>query len=510
MNTLPQLLESRKALTQPLHTIIIGSDEAAMAAKGMLAAAQIRSGVSVFAMPSPTRLNALFSLAAAMVIPASTTADPIRKISDVTSTIFRARASGVPIAEWRPDVPLPRDPLDAASPVKAPRHSILPSGAPAQRLISLRVASQAARYEALSAIVEVDTYQPTVWTEPRATIGKPLAEPNRPQKIVVAGHDMKFAHPAVAELRAQGHEVRFDEWSGHARHDEARSRELLRWGDVVWCEWALGNVAWYSRNVDSLTRLVTRLHLQELSTAFPSTVRWEKVDATIAIADHVRRQLLRDTNAPEDRTVVIPNMVHVPDALPQRHDVARFRLGLVGMVPARKGLREALDLLVALRSIDDRYTLSLRGKRPEEYPWMAERGEESKYFATQLERIETDPRLRGAVEFSPFGPDMAEWYAGVGVVLSTSEFESFHFTAPDGAVNGALPMLLNWAGADLLYPASWLHPNVEHMAAAILKATADAHVWRQRAVAAREFIAENYAEDRVVRSLTNTILGRTE
>lgn len=200
-------------------------------------------------------------------------------------------------------------------------------------------------------------------------------------------------------------------------------------------------------------------------------------------------------------------MVHVPDAPPQRHDDARFKLGLVGMVPARKGLREALDLLAALRRVNDRYTLSLRGKRPEEYPWMAERGEESQYFSTQLERIEADPLLRDAVEFSPFGPDMAAWYAEVGVVLSTSEFESFHFTAPDGAANGALPMLLSWPGADLLYPAAWLSPDIERMSAAVLEATADAQVWRQRAAAAREFIAATYAEKHVIHSLTKTILG---
>ena len=54
--------------------------------------------------------------------------------------------------------------------------------------------------------------------------------------MVVAGHDLKFFTPLIAYLRRQpGIEVRVDQWAALGEHDEARSRELAGWADVVIC-----------------------------------------------------------------------------------------------------------------------------------------------------------------------------------------------------------------------------------------------------------------------------------
>ncbi len=55
---------------------------------------------------------------------------------------------------------------------------------------------------------------------------------------------------------------------------------------------------------------------------------------------------------------------------------------------------------------------------------------------------------------------MPEWYAGVDYVLSTSDFESFHFTVADGAAAGCVPVVLPWEGADEIYPRNWISPSV--------------------------------------------------
>ncbi|MDJ1370948.1 glycosyltransferase family protein [Gulosibacter molinativorax] len=490
VSALARLLASRRGLKDSLHTIVITAPDATRRARAVLRSGRIRTGVSVVEAPDATRLNALFSLTSAMVIPTQVPATEL-PINKVNSAQFKARAAGVPVAAWPAESPLPAMAHELVVPALA---------------ASTRIASRIARFQALEQTVDIPSHRPDVWQEP-THLYHGASTTDRPQRIVVAGHDMKFAHAGIDELRRLGHEVQLDEWTGHARHDEEHSNELLDWADVVWCEWTLGNAAWYSQRMSPGKRLVTRLHLQELSTAFPSTVHWENVDATLVVADHVRRQLLRDSDAAEERTAVMPNMVHIPETVPEHADDARFRLGLAGMVPARKGLREALDVLKALREVDPRYSLSLRGKRPEEYPWMADRTGESEYFDRELARIENDPLLGDAVEFSPFGPDMSSWYQQVGVALSTSEFESFHFTAPDGAAHGAAPFLLSWPGADLLYPAAWLHPDTDGLAKSILETTQDAVTWRTRAAEAREFIADTYSEPRVLDALVSTILG---
>lgn len=219
--------------------------------------------------------------------------------------------------------------------------------------------------------------------------------------------------------------------------------------------------------------------------------------------------MLRDTRFPAERSHWVPNAVAVPDALTEGGGDRRFVLGLVGVLPERKGLHRALDLVAALRRDEPRFTLRIRGHRPDAVGWMADRPAAAAYYGEQLRRLREDPLLADAVRWDPHGPDMGAWYAGVGVALSVSDFESFHFTLPDGAVHGCLPRSLAWAGADLLYPRDWLHPDVDALARSIRSATADARAWRAAAAEARDVVAATYAEDHVIPRLARRILGVT-
>ncbi|MEZ7778701.1 hypothetical protein [Micrococcus luteus] len=394
------------------------------------------------------------------------------------------------------------DPPLARAAARAGRAVIGPDRA-AETWERLAAAGRAARLDALT---PAEAAGPPAAPAPRVRV---TAEPRR---VVVAGHDLKFAGALMDRLRADGHEVRVDAWRGHARHDVERSRALAAWADVVHCEWSLGNLAWYSRHLDSprrTTRLTSRLHLQEAGTTFPSRVRQDALDEWVFVAEHVRAQVLRDTRFPAARTSVVPNAVAVPPTLPDGDDDRRFVLGLVGVLPERKGLHRALDLLATLRRVEPRHTLRIRGHHPEEVGWMAQRPTAAAYYRAQLRRIETDPMLAGAVAWDPHGPDMPAWYAQVGVALSVSDFESFHFTLPDGAAHGCLPAALAWAGADLLYPAAWLSPDVATMADALRRATADARAWRSAVAQARRDVAHTYAEEDVVPALVRRVLGGT-
>ena len=88
---------------------------------------------------------------------------------------------------------------------------------------------------------------------------------------------------------------------------------------------------------------------------------------------------------------------------------------------------------------------------------------------------------------------MAEWYAKVGIVLSTSDFESFHLTIADGAASGAMPVCLNWAGADRIYPAEWLVPNVACAVNRVLWQKRDSHRYKT--------VAEAFASRKVYEQL---------
>ena len=332
----------------------------------------------------------------------------------------------------------------------------------------------------------------------------------KPRHILVAGHDLKFAGGIIEALRAAGHTVQTDRWQGHNQHDEEYSRSLLADADVVFCEWTLGNAAWYSANVLPHQRLVTRFHSQELFTPHPRNLQTSNVDRVIFVGSHIANLAVRDHGIPADKTVVIPNLVNQDERVWQKTAGARFRLGMVGIVPAQKHLDRALDLLAILRRDEPRFELFIKGKRPEDYPWMADRPEEMAYYHQQYRRISEDPLLQGAVHFDGHDDRMAQWYRKIGVVLSLSDFESFHLTLADGASSGAVAASLAWPGADQIYPVSWIHPSLEEMAAYVRNATSSEEQWLRTGSDARAWVAKQFRESETLERLVRTIVGDGE
>ena len=343
---------------------------------------------------------------------------------------------------------------------------------------------------------------------PTSAPAVPAAVPATQSKtVLIAGHDLKFAGGIVRELEKSGHTVMIDQWLDHNRHNEEQSRTMLAAADIVFCEWTLGNAAWYSANVGPHQRLVTRMHSQELFTRYPQSLAISSVESVIFVGRHVADRAIRDHGIPSDKAIVIPNPVDTAALDLAKADDARHRLGLVGIVPAQKRLDCALDVLALLRKQDRRYQLHIKGKRPQDYPWMAGRPDEMAFYQRQEERIASDPNLQGAVHFDGHGNDMADWYRKVGVVLSVSDFESFHLTLADGGASGCVPVSLPWAGADQIYPSDWIHPGIGDMADYIVDATSSDERWRAEGAAAKSFVQEHFDQEKIIPRILGTILG---
>ncbi|WP_307080102.1 glycosyltransferase [Arthrobacter pascens] len=329
--------------------------------------------------------------------------------------------------------------------------------------------------------------------------------PAQRKNVLIAGHDLKFASGLIAELNRRGHRVVLDKWDDHNKHDEVVSQRLLADADTIFCEWTLGNAVWYSKNKLAHQRLVTRIHLQELFRPYLKNVSFDQVDEIVVVGQHILDLGVRDHGVPREIARVVPNAVDIESLRREKTADARFNLGFVGIVPARKRLDKALDVLSQLRNQDKRYRLFIKGKRPEDFPWMASRPEEMAYYEEQYRRIESEPLLAGAVFFDAHGDDMAEWYRKIGVVLSVSDFESFHLTLADGAASGAVPVSLAWAGADQIYPVHWLYSDVEEMAAALGR-LADEESWRRTAESAQEYVHAHFDAREVLAELAESIL----
>ncbi len=303
----------------------------------------------------------------------------------------------------------------------------------------------------------------------RKPLVKPVPAAKRQQTLLIAGHDLKFIVPFYPALEQAGFTLLIDQWSGHQQHDATRSMQLLKQADVIFCEWLLGNALWYARHKLPSQRLFGRLHSQELKTALFTQQKLAQFEQIFVVAEHIRQQAVALRPDAVQRLSVLHNAVDV-----NRFNVAGRKsgfnkvLGVVGIVPQMKRFDLVLDILATLRKADTAYVLRVKGKLPADYSWMvAHRPDEVAWYDKQFERIANDPLLQGAVYFDEQGDDMPQWYQQIDVVLSTSDFESFHYSVAEGAACGCQPVVFNWSGAATLYPPDWCVDDVAQACYAI-------------------------------------------
>jgi glycosyltransferase involved in cell wall biosynthesis len=303
----------------------------------------------------------------------------------------------------------------------------------------------------------------------RRSGGSPAEAGKTPLRVVIAGHDLKFFTPLLSYLRMQpGLEVRLDQWAALGKHDPAASRELAAWADVVVCEWCGPNAVWYSRHKRRGSRLLIRLHRFELRSPYPGQLKIGAVNQVVCVSKHYARLTREYTGWPDTKLATVPNALDIAQLDRPKLDGARFHLGLIGIVPSRKRLDLALDVLEELRREDDRYLLFIKSGMPWEHWWVWQNPAEREHYADALRRVQRSPLLRGAVVFDDAGPDVPAWLRRVGFVLSASDDESFHVAPAEGMASRAVPVLRHWPGAETIYDRRWIHRGPAEMAAAVL------------------------------------------
>jgi len=326
-------------------------------------------------------------------------------------------------------------------------------------------------------------------------------------RLLIAGYDLKFIRDAVPALE-EHFEIRFDEWKGHALHDERQSRKSLDWAEYIWCEWLLGNAEWYSIHKRPEQRLVVRMHCMELGRMHGEQFDVDRVDAVLAVSPlFLERLLERYPNIPRSKARLLPNYVRVEDYRTDWHPDRLHTLGIIGIGPSRKGFHWALRVLHAMRTKDPRFRLEVFGQRPEELSWVARDPVEMAYFKTCQEFIKHHA-LDDAVHFNGH-VDIKQALADrrVGYVLSASDSdfglpgsESFHMAVADGFAAQCVSLVRRWPGAEYLWPQQFLVDDEKDAAQRIGRYSADKALFRSAADAGRAAIKQLYDIGNFVRS----------
>lgn len=286
------------------------------------------------------------------------------------------------------------------------------------------------------------------------------------QRMVIAGHDMKFVLPALSVLE-ELYTIEFDEWTDHNDHDEGRSLELLAWADVIFCEWMLGNAVWYSERKLPRQTMIVRVHRFELTRDYGLDIDIDSVNRFLVIAPALMDELQLTFDIPRTKIAYVPNYLALDEYVQGTDPDRVFRLAMVGFVPKLKGLHRALELLARLRKVDSRYTLTLFGKHPQEFPWVMGNPEELEYYKACKEFVEQHA-LEDCVDFAGW-VDTTTALANFGFVLSFSDLEGSHVAASEGFAAGGITVLRNWTGAEFLYPSKYIFQRTDEVARLILQ-----------------------------------------
>jgi len=298
--------------------------------------------------------------------------------------------------------------------------------------------------------------------------------------ILFAGHNLHFIEGLIARFSKDGHVILRDQWQGHTIHDEEKSLDLLEQSDIIICEWALGNSVWYSNHTKPKQRLFIRFQRQEIETDFPNQINWDSVEKMIFTAPYFHSKAIEQFSIPPEKTTFIPNYVDTSRYSLSKSPKSKYTIGMLGIVPRLKRLDRALDILKIVRAKEPRFNLRIKGKLPEDYPWMLKREEEMNWYREQFDRIESDSDLNGHVHFDAWGPDVPKWFTKINHILSVSDYEGSHQAVAEGASSGAVPTVLKWNGADQIYPSDWCFDDLESAAAAILEKSSvsqNGHKW---------------------------------
>ena len=281
------------------------------------------------------------------------------------------------------------------------------------------------------------------------------------QRVLIVGHDLKFITSIANTWRSWGAEVtllKSKNHSGALDIDDQELMHLMSTHDVLFCEWALGNVTKIS-NLRGERPIFVRYHAQELRTDHILDANFITGDKLSFVSNHMNRFETR-LGADLER-IVIPNGIESLALNVERKDPSG--IGMMGITPQSKGLHRALAMLELLTRTSPKATLKIKGKLPKEYPWMKRRVEENKWYDDQLNSF---PALfeNNKIIHEGFTPDVSHFVATSTSVLSVSDHESFHIAPLEGAVGRTLVHMLPWEGAGEIHRANWIFESVEQIA----------------------------------------------
>jgi glycosyltransferase involved in cell wall biosynthesis/Flp pilus assembly protein TadD len=264
-------------------------------------------------------------------------------------------------------------------------------------------------------------------------------------------------------------------------------QSLLEWADIAWFEWC-DQYLIEATKLPQSCRIICRLHSYEAFTDMPSQVDWSAVEVVLFVSEAVRELFLQQVTKPP-ATRVIHNGVDLDRFTIPADKKYGKRIASVGYINYKKNPALLLYCFSKIHQFDPEYTFHVAGTHQDPRIHL--------YFENYLSRHPLPISFDGWVE------DIPAWMADKDYVISTSLFESFHYSIAEGMASGLMPLIHDWYGADRIYPNEYLFSDPDQCLELLKRLQSGDRT--ATAQANRRFVKERYSVvDQI--SKTNALL----
>lgn len=226
-------------------------------------------------------------------------------------------------------------------------------------------------------------------------------------------------------------------------------RKLLEWADLAWFEWC-DQLVIEATKLPRKCPIICRLHSYEAFTTMPDAVDWSKVDKLVMVNQSVDKVMsILHPNAMVPR-VIIPNGVDTTKyRIPSNKKYGK-NVCSVGYINYKKDPTLMLQCFKAMHELDPEFRFFIAGDYQDP---------RFKFYFDHL-----IPKLGIPVQFDGWIDNVPEYFRDKDFVISTSVFESFHYSIAEGMASGLMPLVHNWPGSENIYPEKYRFSTPEECA----------------------------------------------
>jgi len=270
--------------------------------------------------------------------------------------------------------------------------------------------------------------------------------------------------------------------------DDQDFYKTLQSSDIAWYEWANQDVVNISRG-PRYSKQICRLHSYEFFEGLHLQINWNKFDRLVVVNDSLKELILGGIQNMIPPLKISPDFIEV---IPNGVDVSKFnfnenktynkKIAFIGFVNHKKSPDLLIQCFNAIHKLDPEFTFHMAGLYQDPRTLLTFR---------YLEKYLDFP-----INYDGYIEDVNDYFADKDYVISTSSFESFHYSIAEGMASGCFPLVYNWFGSDNIYPRENIFTTTNQLVSIVEKINnSNPNEIMEQRNKARKYIVDNFSLD---------------